>query len=75
MRNLEQRDLIKDLREYEAKMSRTELEEFEMFKKRHKDDEDLDEMAMKRLRQIHEKYVRSERPSSNPLDSLFRPQR
>ncbi len=74
MRNLEQRDLINDLREHEAKMSRAELEDFEMFKKRHKDDEDLDEMSMKRLKQIHAKYVRSERPTSNPLDSLFRPQ-
>ncbi|MBR9976928.1 MAG: hypothetical protein KFH87_02465 [Bacteroidetes bacterium] len=71
MTSVEQHKLVKELRDYEAKMSRSELEMFEMFRKRDKDDEDLDNISRKKLKALHEKYVVSSQPKGNPLDALF----
>lgn len=71
MTSVEQHKLVKELRDYEAKMSRSELEMFEMFRKRDKDDEDLDNISRKKLLALHEKYVVASRPKGNPLDALF----
>lgn len=68
MPHSEQRELIEHLRDFEHKMNRDELEEFRMFVKRHKDDEDLDSMSMKRLRELHGKYYlnRPRKPFIDP---------
>jgi hypothetical protein len=52
----EQREMIGALRDFERKMSRDESEEFGMFLKRHKDDEELDALSMKRLEDLYIKY-------------------
>jgi hypothetical protein len=49
--------MIDELRDYEVTMKRRDAEEFEMFVKRNKDDEDLDSQSVKRLRQLYEVYV------------------
>lgn len=57
MTHVEQKKIIAELRDYERHMNRHEQEEFHMFVKRDKDDEDLDEIAKKKLLQLHEKLV------------------
>ena len=72
MTSVEQHKIVAELRDHERKMSRSELETFEMLRKRDKDDEDLDLQSKKILMQLHEKYVKRLRPSGNPLDALFK---
>ncbi len=57
MTHAEQHAVIEELRYYARKMSRYDLEEFEMFVKRDKDDEDLDSASQKRLLDFYHKYV------------------
>jgi hypothetical protein len=61
MTHAEQHKLIIELMEYSRKMKRYDQEEFEMFVKRDKDDEDLDTMSQKRLMQLYETYAQRER--------------
>jgi hypothetical protein len=49
--------MIEELKDYSRKMSRYDLEEFDMYVKRDKDDEDLDNHSRDRLRLLYEKYV------------------
>jgi hypothetical protein len=49
--------MIRDLKDYEWKLTRDETDDFRMMVKRDKDDEDLDELAMKRLAALYERYV------------------
>lgn len=57
MTSAEQRRMIEELSDHTRKMKRYDLEEFEMFAKRNKDDEDLDIQSEKRLRQMYDFYV------------------
>ncbi len=57
MTHVEQKKIIAELRDYERNMNRNEQEELHMFVKRDKDDEDLDDIAKKKLLQLHGKYV------------------
>ena len=57
MTKVEQHNLIEELAPYERKMGRYDQEEFAMFRKRDKDDEDLDSLSQKRLVQLYEKYA------------------
>jgi hypothetical protein len=57
MTHTEQKAIIRELRDYENKMTRDEQEDFRMFVKRDKDDEDLDELSQKKLTALYEKYV------------------
>ncbi|MEK7250798.1 MAG: hypothetical protein AAB209_10305 [Bacteroidota bacterium] len=57
MTHVEQKKIISEMREYERKMGRYEQEDFQMFVKRDKDDEDLDDISKKKLLQLYEKYV------------------
>jgi hypothetical protein len=57
MTRAEQRRMIQELMDFARKMNRYDQEEFEMFVKRDKDDEDLDSMSQKRLQQLHEMYA------------------
>lgn len=61
MTHAEQHEMIIELMDYSRKMKRTDQEDFEMFVKRDKDDEDLDQMSWKRLRQLYEHYVPAHR--------------
>jgi hypothetical protein len=57
MTHIEQHKIILALKECERMMSRSEQEDYRMFAKRDKDDEDLDEMSRRKLVAMHEKYV------------------
>jgi len=57
MRTIEQRKLISDLKDYVSKMDRTDRYDFEMFQKRDKDDEELDDQSYARLEGMHKRYV------------------
>lgn len=61
MTHAEQHKLIVELMDFARKMKRYDQEEFEMFVKRDKDDEDLDTMSQKRLLQLYETYAKRER--------------
>jgi hypothetical protein len=55
--HVEQKNVIRELKDYERNMSRAEQEEFTMWVKRDKDDEDLDAVTKKKLMQLYEKYI------------------
>lgn len=57
MTHAEQHKLIEEISEVSRKMTGREREEFEMFFKRNKDDEDLDAISRKRLLDFHKRYV------------------
>ncbi len=59
MTKAEQQRMIRDLQAHTARMNRTELEMFEMLRKRDKDDEDLDALATRALEQLHLKFLPS----------------
>ena len=72
MTSVEQHKLIAQLCDVMVKMTAKEREEFEMYRKRDKDDEDLDLFSKKRALELFEKYVRKPKPTVNPLDALFK---
>jgi hypothetical protein len=57
MTHAEQHKIITELTGYAYKMKRSEQDDFEMFVKRDKDDEDLDVISQKRLMQLYDFYV------------------
>ena len=57
MTHIEQHKIILELQDYSHKMKRRDFEEFEMFVKRDKDDEDLDAASRKRLMDFYGLYV------------------
>lgn len=57
MTHAEQHKMIAELRYWEWKMSRSDMDAYAMMVKRDKDDEDLDEISMARLVTLHEQYV------------------
>jgi hypothetical protein len=56
MTHAEQHKMIVELRDYSRKMSRYDQEDFDMFVRRDKDDEDLDTLSQKRLTQMYDLY-------------------
>ncbi len=71
MTHVEQKNCIGELREFERSMSRSEQEDFRMFVQRDKDDEDLDELAKKRLLELYTKFVvnRQRIHTKSPFDT------
>ncbi|MCC6398569.1 MAG: hypothetical protein IT282_16265 [Bacteroidetes bacterium] len=57
MTHAEQKRMILELRDYTHRMTRDEEELFQMYVKRNKDDEDLDNIAQRRLTEMYERYV------------------
>jgi hypothetical protein len=57
MTHTDQHKIILELADYQGKMGRYDQEDFAMFMKRDKDDEDLDEQSRKRLMDLYRKYV------------------
>ena len=57
MTHIEQHKIILEVKDYTHKMKRRDLDEFDMFVKRDKDDEDLDTASRKRLLELYELYV------------------
>lgn len=57
MTHEEQKRMIRELKDFEWKLNRDETDDFRIMVRRDKDDEDLDELAMKRLAALHDRYV------------------
>lgn len=52
----DQKKYIDALKRYEKKMDNKERNDYKMYVKRHKDEEDLDKLSMNRLAELYEKY-------------------
>jgi len=70
MRIREQKKYFEALKRFETKLTQTELKEYKMFKKRHRDDEDLDNISFNKLKNLYTKYYVN-RPKPN-LDELLK---
>lgn len=66
----DQKKYFEALRRYERKLEPKEKQKYDMFLKRHKDDEDLDKASMELLKELYEKYYVN-RPKPN-IDDLFK---
>lgn len=66
----EQQKYLDYLKRCEKKFDDKELEEYKMFIKRHKDDEDFDTLSMSRLKKLYDKYY--EKKDISKLDDLFK---
>lgn len=66
----EQRELIKALESVTGKMSREDSSAFEMLRKRDRDDEELDVLSQRRLRQLADIYL-PKKPKVDP-DGLLK---
>ena len=53
----EQRALVMELADYHHKMKGKDYDEFEMMVKRIRDDEELDQMTLRRLEALRETYL------------------
>jgi hypothetical protein len=49
--------MIETLKDYMHKMRGLDLDEFDVIRKRDRDDEDLDALALHRLSQLYKQYV------------------
>ena len=52
----EQKKYLELLKKYERNFTRQECDEFKLFVKRDKDDDEFDTVSMKRLKELHDKY-------------------
>ena len=52
----EQRKLLDAIKKHERKFTSKELDDYKMFIKRQKDDEDFDSISMRRLKELYDKY-------------------
>ena len=66
----DQQKFIEELKKYERNFSPKEAEEFKIFLKRHKDEEDFDTISMARLKSLYEKYYLN-KPKKN-YDHFFK---
>ncbi len=70
MRTREQKLYLDTLKRYERKFERQELDDYKMFVKRDKDEEELDSLSLGKLKLMYEKY-HVNRVRKN-LDDLFK---
>lgn len=66
----DQKKYLEALKRFESKFDRKELDEYKIFLKRDKDEEEFDTVSMKRLKDIHDKYFVA--PDRSKLDALFK---
>ena len=66
----DQRKYLETLKKYERNFTREESEEYKMFIKRQKDDEDFDSVSMKRLIELHDKYYKP--ADLSKYDNIFK---
>ena len=52
----EQKKFLELLKKYERNFTHQEFDEYKMFVKRDKDDDEFDTVSMKRLKELHDKY-------------------
>lgn len=70
MPSSEQKKYFERLKLYERKFDKDEKRDYDSYLIRHKDDEELDFLSMKRLRELYEKYYVN-RPKKN-YDDIFK---
>jgi hypothetical protein len=70
MTRVEQHTMIGELKDYARFMKGKDAPDFEMFVKRDKDDEDLDELSQRRLESLYETYktMRPKPKMKNPFE-------
>ena len=66
----EQQKYIDTLKRFERKFDPKEAEEFKMFLKRHKDEEDFDSVSFGRLKELYDKF--NVPVDKNKYDSFFK---
>lgn len=66
----DQKKYLEELRKYEQNFSRQELDDYKMFVKRDKDEEELDSIAMKRLKDLFDKYHKT--VDTSKYDKFFK---
>jgi hypothetical protein len=54
---VEQKKMVEQLADYHMKMKGKDYDEFEMMYKRIRDDEELDQLTLKRLEGMRENYI------------------
>ena len=54
----DQQKLLDELKKHERKFTQQENDEYKMFIKRQKDDEDFDSVSMRRLKGLYDKYFK-----------------
>lgn len=57
MTHIEQRKIIRELQEFASKMKGNDARDFEMLLKRDRDDEELDAASIRKLQDLHARYV------------------
>lgn len=70
MQYKDQQKYLDALKRYEKKFDKKELEEYKMFVKRQKDEEDFDRLSFARLKELYQKYYMN-REKKN-YDHLFK---
>jgi hypothetical protein len=66
----DQQKYIEALKKFERKFEHKEAEEFKMFLKRHKDEDEFDTVSMKRLKELFDKY--NVPVDKNKYDAFFK---
>ena len=66
----DQQKYIETLKKHQRKFDRKESEDFTMFLKRHKDEDEFDTVSMKRLKELYDKY--NVPVDKSKYDSFFR---
>lgn len=74
MTRKDQAKYLETLKKYENKLSPKEREKFKMLVKRHKDEEELDQLSLKFLAELFEKHHlnRDKSQSLTKLNELFK---
>jgi hypothetical protein len=66
----DQKKYLDTLKKYERRFTRQEYDEYKMFVKREKDDEEFDSIAMKRLKELYTKYY--EKADTSKYEKFFK---
>jgi hypothetical protein len=66
----DQQKYLDELKKHERKFDRKETEDFKMFIKRHKDEDEFDTVSMKRLKELYDKYFKP--VDKSRYDSFFK---
>jgi hypothetical protein len=66
----EQQKYLDALKKFERNFTSREAEEFKIFLKRQKDDEDFDSVSMKRVKELYDKYNKP--VDKTKFDSFFK---
>jgi len=66
----EQKKYLEMLKKYERNFTRQENDDYKLFIKRDKDDDEFDTVTMKRLKELHDKYYKP--VDTSKYDKLFK---